>query len=124
MVAAFFGAAFFFAAFFVAALVVGFFGTFLPARRDSDSAIAIACLRLVTFFLLLPDLSVPFFRFFMTLRTLSDALSEYFRAMWSPCRFVPGPFYLQQTDSRSRGVRIAGHAQKEWTRADDRGKKR
>ena len=87
--AVFFFADFFVADFLVADFRVAFFGTFLPARRASDNPIAIACLRLVTFFLLRPDFSVPFFRFFITRRTLSEALFEYLRAMWSPCRFVP-----------------------------------
>lgn len=46
-------------------------GTLAPARRAEDSPIAIACLRLVTFFLLLPLRNVPvlyscitFFTFF------------------------------------------------------------
>jgi len=34
-------------------------GTFLPFRRASESPIAIACLRLFTFFLLRPLRSVP-----------------------------------------------------------------
>jgi hypothetical protein len=40
---------------------VFFFGTFAPERRASDRPMAIACLRLVTFFLDLPLLSVPRF---------------------------------------------------------------
>jgi hypothetical protein len=36
-------------------------GTFAPFSRASDNPIAIACLRLVTFFPLRPLLSVPFF---------------------------------------------------------------
>jgi hypothetical protein len=43
-------------------LPVDFFrGTFAPFSRASDRPIAIACLRLVTFFPLRPLLSVPFF---------------------------------------------------------------
>jgi hypothetical protein len=37
-------------------------GTLAPFFRASESPIAIACLRLVTFFPLLPLLSVPFLR--------------------------------------------------------------
>jgi hypothetical protein len=37
-------------------------GTFAPLRRASDNPIAIACFRLVTFFLLRPLRSVPFLR--------------------------------------------------------------
>lgn len=43
-------------------LVLGFFGTFFPLRRASDSPMAMACLRLVTFLPELPDRNVPFFR--------------------------------------------------------------
>jgi len=38
------------------------FGTFAPDLRASESAMAIACLRLFTLRFDLPDLSVPFLR--------------------------------------------------------------
>jgi hypothetical protein len=60
-----------------------FFGTFLPSARASDNPIAIACLRLVTFFLERPLFSVPALRFFIARSTLADAFLEYFRAMFS-----------------------------------------
>src|ERR1700712_1766486 len=69
----------FFAVVFLAAL--RFFGTFLPSARASDSPIAIACLRLVTFFFERPLFNVPALRFFITLSTSADAFFEYFRAM-------------------------------------------
>ena len=58
-----------------------FFGTFLPLRRASDRPMAIACLRLLTFFLLRPLLSVPFLRLRIARSTLLEAPFEYFRAM-------------------------------------------
>jgi hypothetical protein len=45
-----------------------------PARRASDSPIAIDCFRLVTFFPDLPDRSRPRFISCMALSTLRDAL--------------------------------------------------
>jgi hypothetical protein len=56
-------------------------GTFLPLRRASASPMAIACLRLVTVFLLRPERSVPRLRLRMARSTSFDALGEYFRAM-------------------------------------------
>src|SRR5688572_21294089 len=53
-----------------------FFGTFLPFWRASDRPIAIACLRLVTFFLLRPLLKVPFLRLRIARSTSFDALFE------------------------------------------------
>jgi hypothetical protein len=54
--ALFFGALFFAAFFFAGAL-----GTLLPCFRASDSPMAIACFRLVTFFPLLPLFNLPSF---------------------------------------------------------------
>jgi hypothetical protein len=48
-----------------------FDGTFPPARRASDKPMAMACLRLVTFLPVDPDLSVPFFRSCITFSTFS-----------------------------------------------------
>ena len=62
-----------------------FFGTFLPLRRASESPMAIACLRLFTFFPLRPLLSVPFLRLRIARLTSLDALFEYFRAMDHLC---------------------------------------
>jgi hypothetical protein len=56
---------------------VFFLGTFAPAFRASDKAIAIACLRLVTF-LPLPLLSVPRFFSCITSSIFSEAFFEYF----------------------------------------------
>jgi hypothetical protein len=56
-------------------------GTFPPARRASESPIAIACLRLVTFFPERPLLSVPALRSFIAFPTFSDAFFPYLLAM-------------------------------------------
>jgi hypothetical protein len=72
--------------FFVAAFlpVADFFeeasfggGTLPPARRASDSPIAIACLRLVTFLPELPLFNVPALSSFITFSTFSDAFLPY-----------------------------------------------
>src|SRR5687767_2988617 len=76
---------FFFAAFFLVAVflrAVFFFGTFAPASLASDKPIAIACLRLVTFFPLRPLLSVPLFFSCMAFSTLSCAFFEYFAIIY------------------------------------------
>jgi hypothetical protein len=54
-------------------------GTFLPSLRASESPIAMACFRLVTFLPLRPDLRVPFFISFISLSTFLPAEGEYFR---------------------------------------------
>jgi len=56
---------------------VFFRGTFAPFFLASDSPIAIACLRLVTF-RPLPDLSVPFFFRRIALSTRFEAALPYF----------------------------------------------
>src|SRR3954471_7854584 len=56
-------------------------GTFPPARRASESPIAIACLRLVTFFPELPLFSVPALRSFIAFPTFSDAFFPYLLAI-------------------------------------------
>jgi hypothetical protein len=58
-----------------------FFGTFLPLALASDSPIAIACLRLVTFLPERPLFNVPALRFFITRSTSVDAFFEYLRAI-------------------------------------------
>jgi hypothetical protein len=73
----------FFAVFFFAAFrfFEAFFGTFLPLALASDSPIAMACLRLVTFRPERPLFSVPALRFFIARSTLVDAFFEYLRAI-------------------------------------------
>src|SRR5471030_2176635 len=66
-------------------LAVFFFGAFFPSARASESPIAIACLRLVTFLPERPLFNVPALRFFIARSTSADAPLEYFRAM----RFLP-----------------------------------
>ena len=57
------------------------FGTFLPFLRASDRPIAIACLRLVTFFPLRPLRNVPRLRLRIARATSLEALREYRRAI-------------------------------------------
>jgi hypothetical protein len=72
----------FFAAFFGALrFFADFFGTFLPLALASDSPIAIACLRLLTFLPERPLFSVPDLRFFIARLTSVDAFFEYLRAI-------------------------------------------
>src|SRR5688572_29292726 len=54
-------------------------GTFAPDRRASESPMAIACLRLVTFLPDRPLRSVPRFRSRITFSTFLDAFLPYFR---------------------------------------------
>jgi hypothetical protein len=56
-----------------------FRATFLPFLRASERPIAIACFLLVTFFPLLPLLSVPLLRRRITDSTSFEALFEVFR---------------------------------------------
>jgi hypothetical protein len=73
----------FFAVFFFDAFrfFEAFFGTFLPLALASDSPIAIACLRLLTFLPERPLFSVPALRFFIARLTSVDAFFEYLRAI-------------------------------------------
>jgi hypothetical protein len=63
-------------------------GTFAPLFRASDSPIAIACLRLLTFFPDRPDFRLPVFRSFIVRATFSCAVRPYFRDPF----FLPGLF--------------------------------
>lgn len=56
-------------------------GTFAPERRASDNPIAMACFRLVTFFPLRPDRSLPCFISFISRSTDLPAAGLYFRAL-------------------------------------------
>jgi hypothetical protein len=64
----------------------GFGGALSPSRRASDNAIAMACLRLVTFLCEPPLRSLPSFFSCITLRTLSCVFLPYFAigSSWSP----------------------------------------
>jgi hypothetical protein len=53
-------------------------GTFPPARRASDSPIAIACFRLLTFFPDLPDFNSPRFISCIARLTFCEAFFPYF----------------------------------------------
>src|SRR5262245_50329025 len=69
-------------------------GTFAPFARASDSPIAIACLRLLTFGCRpLPDFSVPRFARPMALRTVSCAFLPY-RGPLEPRRLAIAPSLL------------------------------
>jgi hypothetical protein len=67
--------------FAVLRFLAAFFGTFLPLALASESPIAIACLRLLTFLPDRPLFKVPALRFFITRSTSADAFFEYLRAM-------------------------------------------
>ena len=56
-----------------------FAGTFLPSFLAFERPMAIACFRLVTFFPLRPDLSLPFFISFISVSTFFPADGEYLR---------------------------------------------
>ena len=73
-----FVADFFAADFFADFLAVFFTGTFPPARRASDSPMAIACLRLVTFLPDLPLRKVPVLRSCIAFLTFDCAFFPYF----------------------------------------------
>jgi len=62
---------------------VFFLGTFAPARRASESPIAIACFRLVTFFFDFPLFKVPLFRSSIALLTFSCAFFPYLAIVFS-----------------------------------------
>jgi hypothetical protein len=70
---------------FFADFFADFFGTLPPARRASDSPIAIACLRLFTFLPDLPLRNVPALRSCIAFSTLDCAFLPYF-AIVSSCR--------------------------------------
>jgi hypothetical protein len=59
-------------------------GTFFPFWRASESPMAMACLRLVTFLPLPPLLRVPRLRLCMAPSTSLEAAGEYFRAICVP----------------------------------------
>ena len=98
-------------------------GTFAPARRASESPIAIACLRLFTFLPARPLFKEPRFRSCITSRTFSDAFlpylamiaSSYAKRMGgrngmesSKCRFLKG--YDDWDDGSRRVTSCAAHA--------------
>jgi hypothetical protein len=76
---------FFAADFFVDLFEADFFaGTFPPARRASDSPMAIACLRLVTFLPDLPLRNVPDLRSCIAFLTFDCAFAPYFAIVVPP----------------------------------------
>ena len=78
-----------------------------PSRRRwraSDSPIAIACLRLVTFLPDRPLRSVPRLRSRITFSTFFDAFLLYFRAMGAPS---DNPVVGKSSTKRASGARAA-----------------
>jgi hypothetical protein len=84
-----------------------FAGTFLPFWRASESPIAMACLRLVTFLPLPPLLSVPRFRLCIARSTSLEALRAYFRAISVPPARRQFPAIFSQFLLKKRAL---GHA--------------
>jgi hypothetical protein len=86
------------------------FGALSPSRRASDSAMAIACLRLVTFLCEPPLRSLPSFFSCMTLRTLSCVFLPYF-AIWSSSVAAAGevPTSVTELRAESKGRIFCGN---------------
>lgn len=85
-----------------------FFGTLAPSLRASDSPIAIACFRLVTFFPLRPLFSVPLFFSRIVRATFFCAFGLYFLPpedfLCEELFFVaiePSPFWLLRSGAGS-----------------------
>ena len=101
-------------------------GTFAPERRASDSPMAMACLRLVTFRPERPLRSVPALRSCRARFTFAPALRPYL-AITTPSRRRPLKCNdLQQSSFRSGGVKSAetaapGRAQDQRTPTEDIG---
>src|SRR6266545_1541962 len=92
-------------------------GTRAPFLRASERPMAIACLRLFTFFPLRPLLSVPFLRLRIALSTVFDAPREYLRAMQSLlvlCR------HLKESDTNRKRTRKSEVPRASWPRCRDR----
>jgi hypothetical protein len=89
-----------------------FFGTFAPDLRASDNPMAMACLRLVTFFPLRPLFSVPLFRSRIARSTFWPAFGLYLRPPvdFFVAAIVNSPF-LSGKRSRRRGLRWRGSGQ-------------
>lgn len=85
--------------FFAVLFFARFLGTFAPFFRASESPIAIACLRLVTF-LPVPVFKVPFFFLCMAFFTLLPAFFEYFAIV----------FFQAFVEKRMPGIAATGVA--------------
>jgi hypothetical protein len=83
-----------------------FFGTLAPSLRASESPMAMACLRLVTFFPLRPLFSVPFFFSCITRATFFCALGPY---------FLPDDFFFVAMNRLLSGVLGSGAQRGGWT---------
>lgn len=83
-------------------------GTFAPARRASESPIAIACFLLATFFPERPERSLPRFISCIALPTFEDAFLLYCRAIESPFVYTNAVHRQQSTHQRGGGRRRSG----------------
>jgi hypothetical protein len=108
---------FFFAAFFAPVFfdAVFFAGTFAPDLRASDKPIAIACFRLVTFFPLRPDLSLPFFIAFISRSTDEEALGLYFLVLDFFAAFFAAFFFVAIALFSLKPVRGSSNGKPEMT---------
>src|ERR1700722_1634670 len=86
-----------------------FFGTFFPARRASDSPMAMACLRLLTFAPEPPLRSVPRFISCIAFFTFRPLALLYFLAMAHLRKICP---YLAQISVCTSEIR--GNYQDRW----------
>jgi hypothetical protein len=80
-----------------------FFGTFSPFPRASESPMAMACLRLVTFLPDLPLFRVPLFFLCIVFSTLLDAPLPYFAMLISfPINHVCADHYSEKESLEKR----------------------
>lgn len=82
-----------------------FLGTFAPARRASESPMAIACFRLVTFFPDFPLFKVPLFRSCITVLTFACAFFPYLGIVFSWAGTRP-PTYKHRPTMRLERQRL------------------
>jgi hypothetical protein len=83
-----------------------FLGTFAPARRASESPIAIACFLLVTFFPDFPLFKVPLFRSCMTFLTFACALFPYLAIVFSRVGYAGPPIWKHYPTMRLERPRM------------------
>lgn len=101
--------------FFFFFLVEDFFeGTFPPARRASDSPMAMACFRLFTFLPDRPLFRVPFLRSCMALLTFCDAFLPYLAISGSSCYIGTHYFVTRLGDKRL--LPLVQQVYREWNR--------
>jgi hypothetical protein len=83
-----------------------FLGTFAPARRASESPMAIACFRLVTFFPDFPLFKVPLFRSCMTFLTFACAFFPYLAIVFSWEAYTGPPICKHYPTMRLERLRL------------------